>query len=102
MDLWYVEDGNAVPPVHVLQPRRGRYVTADAWTPVERALLDALGRAAGSIGPSSSTTQVLTPAREDEEIKEIMDVGASVGELETRRALGRPDRLPGAVHAFFR
>lgn len=28
--LWCVEDRNAVPPVHVLQPRRGWYVADEA------------------------------------------------------------------------
>jgi hypothetical protein len=46
VDLWYVEDRNAVPSVYRLQPRRGRYIMEDAWQLVERALHDVLQRAA--------------------------------------------------------
>lgn len=43
---WYFRDDNAVPPVYVLQPRRGKFEEDDTWNEVEkhlrRILLDAL------------------------------------------------------------
>ena len=93
VDLWYVEDVNAVPRAYSLQPRRGRYTMDDAWQPVERALHQALRRAA--------ETTVRTSGRAFTE-DERREFEASVTELETRRALRGGAWAPGAVHAFFR
>ena len=93
VDLWYVEDRNAVPPAYRLQPRRGRYSGNDAWQLVERALHDALRRAAEKATGTAGRALAEDDRREFE---------ASVTELETRRALRRGEWAPGAVHAFFR
>ena len=93
VDLWYVEDANAVPRAYRLQPRRGRYTHDDAWQPVERALHEALRRAA------ETTTRASGRAFTEGERREFE---ASVTELETRRALRGGNWPPGAVHAFFR
>jgi NACHT domain- and WD repeat-containing protein len=87
VDLWYVEDRNAVPSVYQLQPRRRAYTADEAWQPVERALHEAFRQAAESATLS------------EEERRRFK---ASVTELEIRRALCPGERVVGAVHAFFR
>ena len=93
VDLWYAEDVNAVPRAYRLQPRQDRYTEDIAWQPVERALHEALRRAAEAT--------VRAPGRTFTE-DERREFQASVTELETRRALWGGGWVPGAVHAFFR
>ena len=87
VDLWYVEDQNAVPPAYVLQSRRGTFADQARWQPVERALQRAFGDAARLVG---------LPADERRPFE------ASVTELEIRRALDRTERASSAAMAFLR
>jgi NACHT domain- and WD repeat-containing protein len=87
VDLWYVQDRNAVPVVYQLQARRGAYAADEAWQPIERALHEAFCRAAESAALSQEERRRLE---------------ASVTELEIRRALHPGERSAGAAHAFFR
>ena len=43
---WYRRDDNAIPPVHILQPRTGEYEAYEAWEPVESQLRAVLERSA--------------------------------------------------------
>ena len=90
---WYVEDLNAVPRAYRLRPRQDRYTRDDAWRPVERAMHEALRRAAETTAGTSGRAFTEDERREFE---------ASATELETRRALRGGDWAPGAVHVFFR
>lgn len=87
VDLWYVEDRNAVPSVYQLQARRGAYAADEAWQPVEHALHEAFRHAA-------ETATLSEEARRQFQ--------ASVTELEIRRALHCGERVAEPAHAFLR
>jgi WD40 repeat protein len=84
---WYRLDENAVPPEYCLQPRTGRFVTPDAWNPVEQALHAALAKAARAAGLPK---------------KELVKYEASATHQEVLAGLGETEEDRQHVFGFFR
>ncbi len=87
-DRWYHKDRNAVPPVFVLQPRRGPYLRDEVWRAEERELRAALLQAAAEPPVEAAVLTLLH---------------TSITEQEAARGIPADDPgVPGAAFVFRR
>ena len=99
LKTWYRRDDNAVPPVHELQRRMGRFEEFAIWeSEVERPLLAALERAAEELSADSSLASKLRDA-----LKSV-SIGTSATEQEILHGALTldPDEVRHHVHTFSR
>ena len=87
VDRWYLEDQNSLPPVFVLQPRRGPYEANDVWEKEERRVRTALMRAAAEPPAEEAVLRLLR---------------TSVTEQESAHGIPEDAILPGAAFVFCR